>query len=204
MEMKTKFDERIAISSSQINKLEREKNDISIKRPALRNAINESIGEISKLQTEEEVNELIHCQYWYLVWNVVVICLWFKLQAHKSLKNEQDTCIQNIFSSYNLGSLPKPPFSAADGLNLTNRIKSRLRDLEKDLEDKKVTLLFALFGYIFTFKRLWLDRNWEMEDCKWWFFLLVDKASLLSSWYSTSIGFPCWIFRVWHSLLSWC
>ncbi|KAI5406439.1 DNA repair protein rad50 [Lathyrus oleraceus] len=118
MEMKTKFDERIAISSSQIRKLEREKNDISIKRPALRNAINESIGEISKLQTEEE--------------------------AHKSLKNEQDTCIQNIFSSYNLGSLPKPPFSAADGLNLTNRIKSRLRDLEKDLEHKKSSRLGSM------------------------------------------------------------
>lgn len=164
MEMKTKFDERIAISSSQIRKLEREKNDISIKRPALRNAINESIGEISKLQTEEEVNELIHCQYWYLVWNVVVICLWFKLQAHKSLKNEQDTCIQNIFSSYNLGSLPKPPFSAANGLNLNNHIKPMLRDLEEDLEDKKkankTELKMAWDSYLSA------SESWQNADAK--------------------------------------
>jgi hypothetical protein len=51
-----------------------------------------------------------------------------------SFKKERDTCIQNIFASYNLGSLPKPPFSAEDALNLTNRVKSRLGDLEKDLE----------------------------------------------------------------------
>jgi DNA repair protein RAD50 len=61
-----------------------------------------------------------------------------------SLKKKRDTHIQNIFASYNLGSLPKPPFSAEDALNLTNRVKSRLGDLEKDLEDKKVTLLFSL------------------------------------------------------------
>ncbi|CAK8567104.1 unnamed protein product [Lathyrus sativus] len=138
MEMKSKFDERIKISSSQINKLEREKNDISIKSPTLRRAINESIGEISKLQTEEE--------------------------AHMSLKNERDTCIQNIFSSYNLGSLPKPPFSAADGLNLTNRIKTRLRDLEKDLEDKKkankTELKMAWDSYLSA------SESWQNTDAK--------------------------------------
>lgn len=63
MELKTKFDQRLAISNSQIEKLERDKNDIGIKVPHLRKAIDESIWEISKLQTEEEVNELIHCQY---------------------------------------------------------------------------------------------------------------------------------------------
>lgn len=57
-----------------------------------------------------------------------------------SLRSERDSCIKNIFDRYNLGSLPKPPFSAEDALNLTNRVKSRLGDLEKDLEDKKVTL----------------------------------------------------------------
>jgi len=73
-----------------------------------------------------------------------------------SLRSERDTCIKNIFDRYNLGSLPKPPFSAEDALNLTNRVKSRLVDLEKDLEDKKVTLLFSfwLYEYIFTFMRL--------------------------------------------------
>ncbi|PNY16383.1 DNA repair protein rad50-like [Trifolium pratense] len=111
MEMKTNFDEKIAIARTQINKLEREKKDISTKSDCLKNTVNESIWEISKLQTEAE--------------------------AHMSLKKERDTCIQNIFARYNLGSLPKPPFSAEDALNLTNRVKSRLGDLEKDLDDKK-------------------------------------------------------------------
>lgn len=68
-----------------------------------------------------------------------------------SLKNERDSSIQNLFARYNLGSLPKPPFSSEVVLNLTNRVKSRLGDLLKDLEDKKVTLLFSLFSYIYIY-----------------------------------------------------
>ncbi|XP_058759511.1 DNA repair protein RAD50 [Vicia villosa] len=138
MELKTKFDEKLEISNSQISKLEREKNDIGTKVSVLREAMDESIWEISKLQTEEE--------------------------AHTSLKNERDTCIQNIFSSYNLGSLPKPPFSAADGLNLTNRVKSRLGDLEKDLEDKKkankTELKMAWDSYLSA------SESWQNTDAK--------------------------------------
>lgn len=59
-----------------------------------------------------------------------------------SLKNERDSTIQKLFARYNLGSLPNAPFSNEAALNLTNRIKSRLMDLEKDLEDKKVCLSF--------------------------------------------------------------
>ncbi|WJX33343.1 DNA repair protein rad50 [Trifolium repens] len=111
MEMKTNFDNKIAIADSHIGKLEREKEDISTKSKRLKKTVDESIWDISKLQTE--------------------------IEAHMSLKKKRDTHIQNIFASYNLGSLPKPPFSAEDALNLTNRVKSRLGDLEKDLEDKK-------------------------------------------------------------------
>lgn len=111
MESKTKFDEKIANSQTQISKLDREKSDINTKFPVLKKTIDNSIWEISKLQTEAE--------------------------AHMSLRSERDSCIKNIFDRYNLGSLPKPPFSAEDALNLTNRVKSRLGDLEKDLEDKK-------------------------------------------------------------------
>lgn len=63
MELKSQFDERIANSQTQINKLEREKTDNDTKIPVLKKTINESIWEISKLQTEAEVNEFIHCQY---------------------------------------------------------------------------------------------------------------------------------------------
>lgn len=63
MESKTKFDEKIANSQTQISKLDREKSDINTKFPVLKKTIDNSIWEISKLQTEAEVNELIHCQY---------------------------------------------------------------------------------------------------------------------------------------------
>ncbi|KAK7331449.1 hypothetical protein VNO77_25674 [Canavalia gladiata] len=111
MEWKTKFEERIAILETKISKLEREMNDTDTKSSFLKRTIDDSIWEISKLQTEAE--------------------------AHISLKNERDSSIQNLFSRYNLGSLPKSPFSTEVALNLTNRVKSRLGDLEKDLDDKK-------------------------------------------------------------------
>lgn len=65
-----------------------------------------------------------------------------------SLKIERDSSIQNIFAKHNLGSLPASPLSDENALNFTNRIKSRLMDLEKDLQDKKVTLLLSLFSQL--------------------------------------------------------
>ncbi|KAJ0034599.1 hypothetical protein Pint_25513 [Pistacia integerrima] len=110
-EWKTKFEERIAILENKISKLEREMNDKETESSFLKQSINDYIWEIGKLQTEAEV--------------------------HMSLKNERDSTIQKLFARYNLGSLPDAPFSNEASLNLTNRIKSRLMDLEKDLEDKK-------------------------------------------------------------------
>ncbi|KAJ1406602.1 Rad50/SbcC-type AAA domain [Sesbania bispinosa] len=111
MEWKTKFEENIAILQTNISKLEREMDDTDKKSSILKKTIEDSIWVISKLQTEAE--------------------------AHMSLKNERDSSIQNLFAKYNLGSLPKSPFSDEVALNLTNRVKSRLGDLVKDLEDKK-------------------------------------------------------------------
>ncbi|GMY32050.1 DNA repair protein RAD50 [Fagus crenata] len=56
-----------------------------------------------------------------------------------SLKNERDTTIQKVFARHNLGSLPNIPFSNEVALSLINRIKSRLMDLEKDMQDKKIS-----------------------------------------------------------------
>jgi DNA repair protein RAD50 len=64
MEMKTNFDNKIAIADSHIGKLEREKEDISTKSKRLKKTVDESIWDISKLQTEIEVNEFIHCHYY--------------------------------------------------------------------------------------------------------------------------------------------
>nr|XP_048333256.1 DNA repair protein RAD50 isoform X2 [Ziziphus jujuba var. spinosa] len=110
-EWKTKFEERIALLESKISKLEREMNDSETKSSFLKKTINEHIWEISKLQMEAE--------------------------AHTSLKNERDSTIQKVSASHNLGSVPNPPFSNDVALSLTNRIKSRLMDLDKDLQDKK-------------------------------------------------------------------
>ncbi|XP_031379427.1 DNA repair protein RAD50 isoform X3 [Punica granatum] len=111
MEWKSKFDQKIALLESKISKLEREMNDTETKSSFLKRSINEYIWEISRLQTEAE--------------------------AHNSLKNERDAMIQKLFSRHNLGSLPAAPFSNEVVLSLTNRVKSRLLDIEQDLQDKK-------------------------------------------------------------------
>ncbi|GAV92652.1 LOW QUALITY PROTEIN: hypothetical protein CFOL_v3_36030 [Cephalotus follicularis] len=110
-EWKTSFDEKIAILESKIRKLERELKDTEGERTSVTEKINEYIREISKLQTEAE--------------------------AHKALKNERDSTIQKLFARHNLGSVPYSPFSDDVAMNLTNRIKSRLMDLDKDFLDKK-------------------------------------------------------------------
>lgn len=57
-EWKTKFEERIALLESKISKLEREMNDSETKSSFLKQTINEHIWEISRLQTEAEVNDV--------------------------------------------------------------------------------------------------------------------------------------------------
>ncbi|KAL2332609.1 hypothetical protein Fmac_013822 [Flemingia macrophylla] len=111
MEWKTKFEERIALLEAKVQRLEREWTDTDYKSSILQETIRDSIHEISKLQNEAE--------------------------AHLSLKNERDSSIHSLFARYNLGSLPQSPFSDEVALNLTNRLKLRLADLEKDLCDKK-------------------------------------------------------------------
>ncbi|KAJ6967359.1 hypothetical protein NC652_004799 [Populus alba x Populus x berolinensis] len=110
---KTKFDEKIASLESNICKLDREMNDMETKGSFLKQNINEYIREISRLQTEAE--------------------------AHASLKNERDSNIQKMYTRHNLGPLPNAPFGDDVALNLTNRLKSRLVGLDKDLQDKKTS-----------------------------------------------------------------
>ncbi|KAG1331800.1 hypothetical protein COCNU_02G017680 [Cocos nucifera] len=107
----TKFEERIAILETKISKLEREMNDEETKSSLLSQTINDSMREIGKLQAEAD--------------------------AHMAVRQERDSTIQSIFTKHNLGSLPDAPFSNEVAFNLSNRIKTRLFDLEKDLQDKK-------------------------------------------------------------------
>ncbi|XP_012071087.1 DNA repair protein RAD50 [Jatropha curcas] len=113
IEWKTKFDEKIASLESKVRKLEREMNDMETKSSFLKQSITEYTQENFRLQTEAD--------------------------AHISLKNERDSTIQKLYAKHNLGSLPHAPFSDDVALNLTNRLKSRLIDLEKDLKDKKTS-----------------------------------------------------------------
>ncbi|KAK1591171.1 hypothetical protein Q3G72_003298 [Acer saccharum] len=110
-EWKTKFEQRIAILKNKISKLERETDDKETESSILKKAINEYLMEIIKLQATAE--------------------------AHMSLKDERDSTIKKLFARHNLGSLPNAPFNNEAALSLTNRIRSRLTDLEKDLDDKK-------------------------------------------------------------------
>ncbi|KAL1221197.1 DNA repair protein RAD50 [Cardamine amara subsp. amara] len=110
-EWKSKFEERIALLETKIRKMEREMSDTETTISSLHNAKTNYMLESSKLQTEAE--------------------------AHMLLKNERDSTIQKIFAHHNLGNAPSTPFSIEVVLNLTNRIKSRLGELEMDLLDKK-------------------------------------------------------------------
>ncbi|URE31784.1 Rad50 zinc hook motif [Musa troglodytarum] len=110
-EWQMKFEERIALLETKISKLEREMNDEETKSSLLLQTINDTTREIGKLQAEAD--------------------------AHMSLRCERDSTIQRIFTKYNLGSLPSAPFSNDVALNLTNRTKTRLLDVEKELQDKK-------------------------------------------------------------------
>lgn len=55
-----------------------------------------------------------------------------------SLKNERDSTIKSLFQKHNLGSLPSGPFSDEVALDLTDQIQSKLKDINKDLQEKKV------------------------------------------------------------------
>ncbi|CAN4107173.1 unnamed protein product [Withania somnifera] len=110
-EWKTKFDERIALLESKIGKLERERNDSEAKSSFLKESVTNYIMEISKLQADAE--------------------------AHAELKNERDFTLRKLFDRHNLGAVPSGSLSDDVASNLTNRIKLRLTQFEKDLQDRK-------------------------------------------------------------------
>ncbi|XP_011084217.1 DNA repair protein RAD50 [Sesamum indicum] len=110
-EWKSKFDERIAILESKISKLLREKADIEDKSRVLADVIGKNTTEIAKLQASAE--------------------------AHMTVKNERDLNIKSLFQKHNLGPLPSGPFSDEVALDLTQQIQSKLKDLNKDLQEKK-------------------------------------------------------------------
>ena len=57
-----------------------------------------------------------------------------------SVKHERDSAIRTIFNKHNLGPVPDAPFTNDIAMNLTNRTKARLSNLEDDLQEKKVII----------------------------------------------------------------
>jgi DNA repair protein RAD50 len=111
MEWQSKFEERIALLETKISKLGREMDDEAAETSRLSHTISVLTREIGKLQAEAD--------------------------AHMSIKQERDSDIKRIFTKHNFGPVPEFPFTNDVAMNLTNRIKARLSDLENDLQEKK-------------------------------------------------------------------
>ncbi|ONK72806.1 uncharacterized protein A4U43_C04F23430 [Asparagus officinalis] len=82
-------------------------NDEETRSSTFPQTINESMREIGKLQAEAD--------------------------AHISSRHERDSRIQKIIGKHNLAFLPDAPFIEDVAASLTNRIKTRLLDLDNDL-----------------------------------------------------------------------
>lgn len=139
-EWKSKFEERIAILESKISKLNREMSDTETKISYLKETMDDYVRETSKLQTEAE--------------------------AHQNLKNDRELKIKRLFERHNLGVVPNSPFSDEVALNLINRVQSRLKDLDKDLGDRKKSNeieLEAVFGQYMHANDRWKDVDAQKQ-----------------------------------------
>ncbi|KAI3899423.1 hypothetical protein MKW92_038333 [Papaver armeniacum] len=112
-EWQTKFQERIALLVSKIRKLEMEISDTEDECEFLSDTIKTSTLEVGKLQHEAD--------------------------EHRKLEYKRDTFIQSLFKKHNLGSLPSIPFSDEVAFSLTSRVKTRIAELEKDMQGKKMS-----------------------------------------------------------------
>ncbi|KAL1548104.1 DNA repair protein RAD50 isoform X1 [Salvia divinorum] len=117
-EWKSKFDERIAVLETKVNKLLREKMDNKETSRHLEDDIAKNIKEIAKLQA--------------------------LIETQLSQKDKRDSTIRSLFRKHHLGSLPSGPLSDDVCSSLTDRIQSKLKDLHKDLQDKKKSNKLAL------------------------------------------------------------
>lgn len=108
------FSKRIAELEDKINKTNREIADIDSKRTQSQDQIESYVERVSKLKAEVE--------------------------NYMSLKKERDSKIQELYRQHNLGSLPKTPLSSEVASNHISRIKSRLKDFDRDLDEKKTSM----------------------------------------------------------------
>ncbi|KAK1435336.1 hypothetical protein QVD17_01097 [Tagetes erecta] len=110
-EWNSNFSKRIAVLQDKNTKSERDIEDLETQSSNSEKKINDYIAKISQLQTE--------------------------VQIYMRLKEERDLTIQELYKQHNLGSLPKFPLSNEIASSCTSRIKSRLKEIDHDLEEKK-------------------------------------------------------------------
>ncbi|GLT61000.1 hypothetical protein SLA2020_337360 [Shorea laevis] len=110
MEWKTKFDERILRLEGKIERSKREIKEFDDTISAAEKKLTNYVTDISKLQRDAEI--------------------------HILSKDERDSAIQKLFATHNLGSLPSN-ITDVVALDLTDRIESRLMDLDNVLQSKK-------------------------------------------------------------------
>ncbi|KAL3619971.1 DNA repair protein rad50 [Castilleja foliolosa] len=110
-EWNSKFDERIATLISKRTKLLREKEDIEDRGQNHKKMLTSNMQQIANLQAA--------------------------IEAHMLLKNERDSQIRSLFKKLNLGSFPSGPYSNEVALDLTHRIQLKMKDFDKELDEKK-------------------------------------------------------------------
>ncbi|KAI3502896.1 hypothetical protein L1887_31279 [Cichorium endivia] len=105
-EWNDEFDKRIAQLQDKINKSTRDITDIETKSSLSQQQIEDYIGKVGNLEAE--------------------------FDNYTSLKKERDSTIQGLYRQHNLGSLSKTPFSNEVASNHIIRLKSRLKDLDRN------------------------------------------------------------------------
>nr|XP_043632459.1 DNA repair protein RAD50 isoform X2 [Erigeron canadensis] len=113
-EFYAKFTERIGVLEDKINKTNREIADIEMKSTLFQKQILDYTGKVGKIQAEVDI---------YL-----------------RSKKERDLAIRELYRHHNLGSLPQSPFNNEVASIHICRIKSRLDDLDRDLDEKKKSM----------------------------------------------------------------
>lgn len=113
-EWNEKFNTRIAVLQQKIDQSMRDISDLDTRSSHSQKQINDYIGKVSKLEKEVE--------------------------NYNDLKKERDLTIKELYRRHNLGSLPESSLSNEVASNYINRIKSRLTDLDRNLEEKKKSM----------------------------------------------------------------
>lgn len=111
IEWKTKFDEMILRLEGTIERLKREIEELDHTSYTAEEKIKNYISDISSLKRDDQINN--------------------------ALKIERDSTVRTLFAKLNLGPLPNGPFPDEVASDLTSRIRSKVKDLNYQLQEKK-------------------------------------------------------------------